>query len=179
MANNLSNSEQSGLHITDSKSAEDQATHQSLIREFVNSTLYSALEQPALGVSQFIGRDATKNVSGFFKDFGIEAPKADSSIGGWTANTLGGAVGMLLPFALTKGALNKAGVFGEAAESGLLSNRSAIGLTLKESAYTGFAYGAVFTPSKETDSTSTLLKDRLLGGIGSAATFTTLIAGSI
>ncbi|HEY9731716.1 MAG TPA: hypothetical protein V6C89_07380 [Drouetiella sp.] len=179
MANNLSKTEQSGLHIPVNASAEDQATRESFVHEFVNSAVYSALEQPALGVSQFMGKDATKSVSGFFKDFGVEAPKADSSVSGWTANTLGGAIGMLLPFALTRGALNKAGVFGEAAESGLLSNRSTLGLSLKESAYTGFAYGAVLTPSQETDSTGTLLKDRLLGGVGSAATFTTLTAGSI
>lgn len=179
MANNLSKPEQSGLQIPHAASAEDQSTHDSFVREFVNSAVYSALEQPALGVSQFIGSDASKSVAGFFKSFGVEAPRSDSSISGWTANTLGGAVGMLLPFALTKGALGKAGVFGEAAESGLLSNRSALGLTLKESAYTGFAYGAILTPSKETDSTGTFLKDRLLGGVGSAATFTTLTAGSI
>lgn len=179
MANNLSKPEQSGLHIPVNPSAEDQASHESFVHEFVNSAVYSALEQPALGVSQFMGKDATKSVNGFFKEFGVEAPKADSSVSGWTANTLGGAVGMLLPFALTKGALNKAGLFGEAAESGVLSNRSSLGLTLKESAYTGFAYGAVLTPSQETDSTGTLLKDRFLGGVGSAATFTTLTAGSI
>lgn len=179
MSKNLSNPEQSGLQIPSNASADAQATHESFVREFVNSAVYSALEQPALGVSQFIGKNATNSVSGFFKEFGVEAPKADSSVSGWTANTLGGAVGMLLPFALTKGALKKAGAFGEAAESGLLSNRSALGLSLKESAYTGFAYGAILTPSGETDSTATLLKDRLVGGIGSAATFTTLTAGSI
>lgn len=179
MASNLSKPEQSGLPIPGAAASDENSAHQSFVHEFVNSAVYSAFEQPALGVSQLISKDAAKNVSGFFKEFGVEAPKADSGITSWTANTLGGAVGMLLPFALTKGALGKAGVFGEAAESGLLSNRSALGLSLKESAYTGFAYGAILTPSQETGSTATLLKDRLLGGVGSAATFTTLTAGSI
>ncbi|MBI2809682.1 MAG: hypothetical protein HYX67_02465 [Candidatus Melainabacteria bacterium] len=178
MANNLSKPEQNGLRTTDPASEQDKAAHDNFFHEFANATVYSALEQPALGISQFFGTDASKKVTGIFSSFGIEAPKADSSISGWTANTLGGAVGMLLPFALTKGGLSKAGVFGEAAESGLLSQRSTLGLTLKESAYTGFVYGSVLTPSKETDSAGTLLKDRLLGGVGSAATFTTLTAGS-
>ncbi len=177
MANNLSKPEQSGLRAPDATSEQDKATHENFFHEFANATVYSALEQPALGVAQFFGNDASKTVTGVFNTFGIHAPTQDSSISGWTANTLGGAVGMLLPFALTKGALSKAGVFGEA-EAGLLSNRSVLGMSLKESAYTGFAYGAVLTPSKETDNMGTLLQDRFMGGVGSAATFTTLTAGS-
>lgn len=177
MADSLSKPEQSGLRASDVTAEQDKATHANFFQEFANATVYSALEQPALGLAQFFGTDASKKVTKVFDTFGIHGPTEDKSLSGWTANTLGGAVGMLLPFALTKGALNKAGVFGEA-EVGLLSNRSLLGMSLKESAYTGFAYGAILTPSKETDNAGTLLTDRFLGGVGSAATFTTLTAGS-
>ncbi len=177
MANNLSKPEQNGLRAADATAEQDKATHENFFHEFANATVYSALEQPALGIAQFFGNDASKKVTGIFSTIGIHAPTESSGVSSWTANTLGGAVGMLLPFALTKGALGKAGVFGEA-EAGLLSNRSLLGMSLKESAYTGFAYGAILTPSKETDNAGTLLKDRFLGGVGSAATFTTLTAGS-
>jgi hypothetical protein len=184
MANNLSsNTEQSSLRTNDSQSVDDHSSHQNFFKEFATSAAYSGLEQPVLGLSQFLGKETTNKVSGFFDEFGIEAPKPQEfKSSGWTAQTLGGAVGMLLPFALTKSALGKAGVFGEAAsaESGsLLSSRSALGLSLKESAATGFAYGAFLTPSKQTDNLGTLLIDRVAGGIGSAATFTSLTAGSI
>ena len=183
MANNLSsNTEQGSLRANDAPKVDDQSSHQNLFKEFVNSAAYSGLEQPALGVAQFFGNDATKKVTGFFNEFGVEASKPQEfKSAGWFAQTVGGAVGMLVPFTLAKSGLGRVGAFGEAAtaESGLLSNRAAIGLTLKESAVTGFAYGAFLTPSKTTDSTGTLITDRLVGGIGSAATFTSLTAGSL
>ncbi|HEY9679647.1 MAG TPA: hypothetical protein V6C76_16710 [Drouetiella sp.] len=181
MGNNLSNPEQTSLRTGEPQTPADSTTHQNLLKEFVNSSAYSALEQPSLGVAQLVGKDATAKVTNFFNAVGVEAPQADSTTSGWTAQTLGGAVGMLLPFALTKGALKKVGVLGEAgaAESGLLQSRSAIGLTMKEAAVTGFAYGSILTPSKDTDSTGTLIADRLLGGTGTALTMSTLTAGSL
>ncbi len=120
-----------------------------------------------------------------FSRIGIEAPEAAQfNSSNWYAQTFGGAVGMIAPFALTKFGLGKLGAFGKAAsaESSYLSRRAAVGLSLKESAITGGVYGAAFTPSEESARSAgfaSFLKDRAISGAGSAATFTALTAGSL
>lgn len=159
---------------------EKEAARESFLKELGNSMIYAAVEAPAMGVAQYISNDAMNSVKNFFTGIGIEAPKHQKmGTSTWYAQTVGGAVGMILPFAATKYGLGKAGAFGRpaavagevgaigrtgalagevgalgrsgalAAEAGILSQRSAIGMSLKESAITGAVYGAAFTPSEE------------------------------
>lgn len=169
----------------DSAQAEKAKAHNSFFSELANSVVFSAVEQPALGIAQFISNDAMNSVKNVFSRVGVEAPEAASfNSSNWYAQTFGGALGMVPTFALTKFGLGKLGAFGKAAsiESGLLSSRAAMGLSLKESAITGMVYGAAFTPSQESARSAGLvsfLADRTVSGVGSAATFTALTAGSL
>lgn len=169
----------------DSAQAEKAGAERSFYKELANSVVFAAIEQPALGVAQFISNDAMNSVKKAFSRVGIEAPEAAQfNSANWYAQTFGGAVGMIAPFALTKVGLGKLGTFGKAAsaETGYLSRRAAVGLSLKESAITGGVYGAAFTPSEESARSAgfaSFLKDRTISGVGSAATFTALTAGSL
>ncbi|MBA3855390.1 MAG: hypothetical protein C0507_00640 [Cyanobacteria bacterium PR.3.49] len=171
----------------DESTPEKEAARESFLRELGNSMIYAAVEAPAMGVAQYISNDAMNNVKTFFTGIGIEAP-GHSKMGTstWYAQTVGGAVGMILPFAATKYGLGKVGAFGKpaaaAGEAGYLSQRSAIGLSLKESAITGGVYGAAFTPSDEKARSAgftAFLSDRAISAGGGAATFTVLTAGSL
>ena len=162
----------------------DADAHKSFFKELAVSAAYSVIEQPTLGVSQIAGNDAMNKVKKTFSAFGIEAPKTDhvtTSI--WYAQTIGGALGMVVPYALTKFGLSKLGAVGRVAaeERSLLSPRAALALDVKESAITGMTYGTLFTPSdekKRNAGVTSFLLDRGVSGIGTAATFSTLAAGS-
>lgn len=178
-------SEPNTLERPDSAKTEETGAHNSFIRELANSVVFAAVEQPALGVAQFISNDAMVSVKNGFSKVGIEAPEhAKFNSANWYAQTFGSAVGMILPFVLTKKGLGKIGAFGEAAavETSTLSRQAAIGMSIKESAITGAAYGTLFTPSDQSARNAgwvSFLGDRAVSGAGSALTFATLTAGSL
>jgi hypothetical protein len=167
---------------TESKPA---SAHQSFIKELATSVVYSAVEQPALGLSQGISNDAMNSVKDKFAAVGVEAPTQEKFLSsGWYAQTFGGAIGTGLAVLGTKFVLGKLGVFGKAAsaESGLLTSRTAVGMSIKESAITGMAYGTLFTPSAETTRNAgvgAFLLDRGVSGVGSAATFSAMTGASL
>lgn len=178
-------SEPNNAERPDSEKTEQTGAHNSFIRELANSVVFSAVEQPALGVAQFISNDAMVSVKNVFSKGGIEAPEpAKFNSANWYAQTFGSAVGMILPFALTKKGLGKLGAFGETAavETNALSRQAAIGMSVKESAITGGVYGTLFTPSDQAARNAgwlSFLGDRAVSGGGSALTFATLTAGSL
>jgi hypothetical protein len=178
--------------LTDSTNKRDSAdtsekssAHRSFFHELTNSALYSAVEQPALGLAQIFSNDAMVSVKNKFSSWGVDVPDSQHRSGSdWYAQTVGGALGMMAPFLLTKSTLGRLGAFGEAAsaEGNVLSTRAAIGLSLKESAITGFTYGALFTPSDQRARDAGVLSflgDRAASGVGSGLTFAALTAGSI
>lgn len=178
-------SEPNNVERPDSEKTESTGAHNSFIRELANSVVFSAIEQPALGVAQFISNDAMVSVKNGFSKLGIEAPQAAKfNSSNWYAQNFGSAVGMILPFALTKKGLGKLGAFGETAavETSALSRQAAIGMSIKESAITGGVYGTLFTPSDQAARNAgwvSFLGDRAVSGGGSALTFATLTAGSL
>lgn len=178
--------------LTDSTNKRDSAdtpekssAHRSFFHELTNSALYSAVEQPALGLAQIVSNDAMVSVKNKFSSWGVEVPDSQHRSGSdWYAQTVGGALGMMAPFLLTKSTLGQLGAFSEAAsaEGNVCSARAAIGLSLKESAITGFTYGALFTPSDQRARDAgflSFLGDRASSGVGSGLTFSALTAGSI
>ncbi|HEY9759283.1 MAG TPA: hypothetical protein V6C97_29260 [Oculatellaceae cyanobacterium] len=168
----------------ESAQGNENSAHHSFFKELAVSAAYSGVEQPALGISQFAGNDAMNSVKKTFEKIGIEKPtEAKTFSSTWYAQNVGGALGMVIPYTLTKLGLNKLGTFGKvgAEESSLLSQRAALNASLKESAVTGMVYGTFFTPSEERTRQAGLisfLADRGVSGVGTAATFTTLTAGS-
>jgi hypothetical protein len=145
--------------------------------ELYKSTVYSATEAPALGLAQILDGGSgklTEPVKRAFDKIGVSAPESSEfNTSGWYGQVIGGAVGMLLPVGLI-GRGTKA-FFHSSAEAGLLSQRAAIGFSIKESALTGGIYGSVFTPSEGKD----LLKERTLGGLASAETFGLLTGANL
>lgn len=178
-------SEPNSVERPDSAKAEETSAHNSFIKELANSAVFAAVEQPALGLAQFISNDAMVSVKNGFSKLGIEAPDpAKFNSANWYAQNFGSAVGMVLPFVLTKKSLGRLGAFGETAavETSALSRQAAIGMSIKESAITGAVYGTLFTPSDQSARNAGLvsfLGDRAVSGVGSAATFATLTAGSL
>jgi hypothetical protein len=168
-----------------SAKTDDHSAHHSFFRELVVSAAYSGVEQPSLGVSQLAGNDAMDSVKNAFAKVGIEKPpEATTFTSAWYAQTVGGALGMAVPYALTKFGLGKIGAFGKvgAEETNLLSQRASLGASLRESSITGMVYGTAFTPTDEKTRQAGLkgfLADRLVSGVGSAVTFSTLTAGSV
>lgn len=167
---------------------EKEAARESFLRELGNSMIYAGVEAPIAGVAQYFSNDAMNSVKGFFTGIGIEAPKhSKMGTSTWYAQTVGGAVGMILPFAATKYGLGKVGAFGKpaaavAGEANYFSQKSAIGFSLKEAAITGGVYGAAFTPSDEKARDAgwkAFLGDRAISAGGSALTFSVLTAGSL
>lgn len=167
-----------------SAQADENSAHHSFFKELTISAVYSGVEQPALGLSQFAGNGAMNSVKKAFDKIGIEKPaEAKTFSSTWYAQNVGGALGMVVPYTLTKLGLNKIGAFGKvgAEESSLLSQRASLNASLKESSVTGMVYGTLFTPSDEKTRQAgfmSFLADRGVSGVGTAATFTTLTAGS-
>lgn len=173
------------VQAQETSEAADSGAYGKFMKELALSVVYSAVEQPALGVAQVFSNDAMRSVKNTFSAVGIDAPRhADFNTSEWYAQNIGSGIGMIVPFALTKMGLGKIGAFGKATavESSLLSRKTAIGLTLKESAITGGVYGAAFTPSDERARDAGLgafVLDRGISGVGSAAAFSMMTAGSL
>lgn len=149
-------------------------SHNSFLGDFVHSAAYSAVQEPINGLTQIA--DAVLHTKLLPNVQFISAPEQTQfGSANWHAQQVGGAAGMLLPFLLVgKGVKGLTGS-ATAAEAGLLSQRSMIGLTVKEAALTGFTYDALLKPSQYKDgSLTSFLGSRALNGATGAATFTAL-----
>lgn len=152
----------------------DPESHNSFLGDFVHSAAYSAVQEPINGLTQIA--DAVFHTKLLPNVQFISAPEQTQfGSANWHAQQVGGAAGMLLPFLLVgKGVKGLTGS-ATAVESGLLSQRSMIGLTVKEAALTGFTYDAFLKPSEYKEgSLTSFLGSRALNGATGAATFTAL-----
>ncbi len=149
-------------------------SHDSFLGDFVHSAAYSAVQEPISGLTQIA--DAVFQTKLLPEVQFISAPEQTQfGSANWHAQQIGGAVGMLLPFLMVgKGVKGLMGA-GAASEAGLLSQRSMIGLTVKEAALTGFTYDAFLKPSEyQPGNLTSFLGSRMLNGATGAATFTAL-----
>ncbi len=154
--------------------SKEPESHNSFLGDFVHSAAYSAVQEPINGITQIA--DAVLQTKLLPKVQFISAPEQTQfGSANWHAQQIGGAVGMLLPFLVVgKGVKGVMGA-GAASEAGLLSQRSMIGLTVKEAALTGFTYDAFLKPSEyQPGNLTSFLGSRMLNGATGAATFTAL-----
>lgn len=150
------------------------------LSEFLNSAVYSGLESPLRALAQVVDQHAKTDLDGKvksgFKTIGVEAPEpAKFNTSNWYAQQAGGAVGMMIPFfALRSGV--QASLGNQLAERTLLSTSSSLTkLAANEallSGATGLAYGALLSPSKESNvGTSAFYGDRLKSGLADMTSF--------
>lgn len=147
-----------------------------LVHDALYSAAYAAFQQPVTGLSQAIDKVAGTELQG--QTLFMEAPsEAEFGSTRWHVQTLGSAAGGLLPL-LAVGKVVKSQMAAGAmeAQGGLLSRRAAIGLTLKESAATGFLHDALLRPTAESGN---FWSDRLTNGVGGALTFSAMTATSL
>ncbi len=147
---------------------EQPQEHEGLIKEFLHSAAYAAVQEPVTGLSQAIdhiaGTKLEQNLTFMSK------PEGANGTGDWIAQQLGGAAGMLLPFMLVRGGVK--GVMGESTQTA-----ATLGMSLKEAGMTGFAYQALLKPT-EGNPDNNFWVTRGLSGVSGAATFMTLTASA-
>ncbi|MBS1954335.1 MAG: hypothetical protein JST89_09115 [Cyanobacteria bacterium SZAS-4] len=153
-----------------------------ILGDAVHSALYTAVQEPISGITQIVDQVAgTKLLP---KVQFLDAPVAAKfGTADWHAQTVGSAVGMLLPFMLVgkgvKGALGTSTMTAETA--GLMSTKAAFGMSMTEAGLTGFAYDALLRPSdtSHTNGLGGFLMDRGAHGLVGAGTFMTLTGSSL
>ncbi len=161
------------VHVSDVL-ASANAPNENLLCQFARAACYSAIQEPLLGVTQLLDHIPGVKLEGSVKF--IEEPAA-APFGSrtWHAQTVGSALGKLLPFLATavcvKGAMHRL-----EAEAALLSKQSSIGLSLREAACTGFVADALFKPTAKQDD---WVYQRLGNGSVGAVTFSAMTAGSL
>lgn len=157
------------------KTPENQA---GIVEDFGRSLIHTAAQTPVNAIVQPV--DKLLGTKFLPQLQFIEAPQhADFGTGNYWAQQAGGAVGMLGTFWLAgKGvkAFTRAGQ-AEAAIAAM-SKRSAIGLTMKEAAITGFAHDLAFRPVEDGDKRNYLLA-RFENGLTGSAVMTTLAGTGI
>lgn len=150
-----------------------------ILGDAVHAALYSAVQEPVSGVTQIV--DALAGTKFLPKVQFIDAPtQAKFGSLDWHAQTVGSAVGMLLPFMLVgKGVKGVLGETSLAGSSALLSQKAVFGMSMAEAGLTGFAYDSVLRPSNPQHTGLSFLLDRGIQGTTGAATFMTLTGGSL
>lgn len=161
-------------------------------RDFAQSTIYTGLGEPILGVSQIIDKATGSEIMGSMKAglafVGIAAPGEAQGSMTRHAQMLGNAVGMMLPYVLLHKAVGRgaARAFGEEAlavrtSPALMTGRT-FGMTTAKQAglafTTGFVYDAALRPSDNSLSGLGFIQDRFLNGVSGGATMATLSASS-
>lgn len=158
-----------------------------LVGETGYSLIHSGIQSPLTSVGQIADNllskaDIKSDVAGYLTR--LPAPEPDEfGTARWHAQQIGGAGGMVLPFMLTKGALNKAGLsFAARTEaSALASARLMSGANaglIADGAMAGFAYDFLMRPVEAHDADK-FWEARTKHGLTGAATFGTLTAGSV
>lgn len=155
----------------------------SVAGDFVRSVGHAAIQTPISGIAQLADK-ATGERFHLYENSKISflhAPEAaEFGTSNYWAQQVGGAVGMLVPFAIAgKGvrAFTRAGL-SEARMAQVLSQRQVLGLTMKESFLTGFANDALFRPTEEGDERP-FLAARALNGLSGGITMWTLSKASV
>jgi hypothetical protein len=157
-----------------------------VLSEFVHSAIHAGVVSPLRGLAQIADHASGSNVAKSINDgaeiVGLQAPKpAEFATGTWLSQQLGAAVGLSIPFMLTRGVV-KAGagkVFGEAAinssMSEIVARRGLLAAASQEaaiSAATGLVYGAFLAPSNDSNvGNQAFYNDRLKSGATDAAVF--------
>ncbi|CAN5297233.1 hypothetical protein BH10CYA1_BH10CYA1_28940 [soil metagenome] len=145
-----------------------EQSHQSgFVKEFVNSLLYNAAESPWKGIKQLVGAP--------LPDLNIASQPQTESAGTskWFAQQIGGAIGSVIPFAFTAVIMKKC-AFAEG--STINASRIPLGLSLKQSAITGFVSEFVTRPA--TADGASALTERTLNGLGGSVNMIALSASS-
>lgn len=158
-----------------------------LARRFLLSAAYTGAEAPIRALAQaadhVAGSNLDANVQSGFQTIGLEQPKpVEFGTGAWYSQQLGSALGMAVPFLALRGAVKAGatGLLGEELVSGSLEagSQTLAQMAKREamlSGATGFVYGSVFSPSKESNVGSvSFLADRLKNGLSDMATFAAL-----
>ena len=163
------------------------------LAQFVKSAVYSGVESPVRAVAQIIDQHtaASKSsedtydaaVQSGFKKIGVEQPRpAEFNTKNWYVQQAGGAVGMMAPFLLLRAGVQStaAKFLGETALNGAGTTLAQFaGREALLSGATGLAYGAIFSPSKESNvGTSSFYADRAKNGIGDMVSFAALSLAS-
>lgn len=146
-------------------------TEPTALEDFARATAFSALQQPLSGVAQLV--DKTTGKTEHLKNAQFIEPASEAKFGTarWHAQTAGGAIGTLLPFAASLYMSKR--VLGRTAAQSTLAAETGLGITLTEAACAGFINDSLFRP---VDPNKNFVKERLLnGGIG-AVNFTMLTA---
>lgn len=158
-----------------------------LVGEVTYSAIYSGLQSPIVSTGQIADKflqkaDIKSNIADAVNV--MPAPEHEQfGTARWHAQQVGGAVGMILPFMATKGALSKSGLSFAArteasalAGSRLLSTANAA--LIADGAAAGFAYDFLLRPVEQQDMDK-FWTARTKHGFTGAATFGTLTAGSV
>lgn len=166
-------------HSDSSPSVTGKKSKPGILEEFGSSLLYSAIQSPLDGVLELVD-----NVTGtklLPKIQFISSPVAQKfGTANWYASEAGSSLGMLVPLLTVsygvKGILGTSALVDEE-QLASLSKVGSLGLSMKESALTGFAYGSIFEPTS--NNKQNFFLNRLTDGLSSALTFSTMTAASL
>lgn len=159
-----------------------------LVKEAARAGLYSGIQSPLTSLAQLAdGVLHSAGVSSELEesvDFISQPAPKEFGTSGWAAQTIGGGVGMILPFIATKGALNRVGLT-LASEASIVGRNASLfssggAALVADGAISGFATDFLFRPVADPDkSLSSQAWERTKSGTVGALTFGTLTAGSI
>lgn len=152
-----------------------------LLGEAVYSAAYTGVQAPVVGFAQIVDHSVGTKVE---NSLSIMPAPSQEEFGSarWHAQQIGGAAGIVLPFALTRSTMKASGLTlaskGELAlaSSGRLLSR-ANAAVVADGALSGFAMDFFLTPVQKDE--PDFWRARLNNGLTGAATFGTLTAGSI
>lgn len=157
-----------------------ESDSQNPLAAFLQCAVYSGVEEPIRGVAQIVNPDADAGIKNAFKTIGVERPAStDFGSVNWHAQQLGSALGMMVPYMLTRCAVTKIGgrVLGaEAMKVNPLTPSesraklfSRAGKEAGISSVTGFANGTLLRPAEKNDGNP--LAERLTNGRNDAINF--------
>lgn len=145
------------------------------------AAVYSAVQAPVVGIAQIVDHATGSKIADAVSV--LPAPPEEKfGTARWHAQQIGTAAGIVVPFALTRGAMKSTGLTVASraelalASSGRLMSR-ANAAVVADGALTGFAMDFLMTPVR--DEEGSFWKARVNNGLTGAATFGTLTAGSI
>lgn len=146
------------------------------------SAIYSGVQSPAIGLAQLADRGLNTSLA---ETINLLPAPAEADFGStrWYAQQFGGGVGMILPFAATRGTMKGLGLSVAARTEMTLASGSKLltaakGASIADAALTGFAYDFAMTPVASEDNNK-FWEARTKHGLAGAATFTILAGGNI
>jgi hypothetical protein len=162
------------------KAAQSAPSVTDLAGEVIYSGIYSGAQSPAIGLAQLADRGLKTTSLAKTVDY-LPAPQADFGTARWHAQQFGGALGMIVPFAITRGGMKMGGLSLVARTEATAANTGRLFTTLKaasvvDAAATGYAYDFLMTPVAEGE--KDFWGKRREHGATGALTFATLEAGS-